>query len=449
MTSCYGFPMRFEPHAASNSGREFVVVFLEHVIRRSNLDFYITTGLATNVSVEISAPGLPSKQAPIRLTLTHGITSHAAVNTNLALKGVWGQDLGTQKAKKGIFISSDGDISVQCYTTSTHSAYPNSVGGYLALPTDALGKEYMITTYCEANSCAFAVVGTEDDTQVQLVLKLPPSKRVRYSGTNYYSGDTISETIDRFEAIELMSSGSFSGTVVTSSRNVAVFIGTDFSSVGEGSSMDAMTEQLAPLDTWGMDYFLVPFPGRSTFDLLTVTAQFNNTLVELNGTRHTIMEEGTSINLKLPSDAPAYLWSNKRVLVLQLSTSHGSDTDFTDPSMLAVPPIKQWSSGYTFASSSTTSNAEDVALALIANTSCVSEVSLSHGLQLVHLNWTVVAGVGYSISYTTLQDGFYEVRTLAPGTCPSFGGYLYGPGYNFAWSMPIGQSFKILPDIYP
>ena len=256
---------------------------MEHIIGNSDLDVYITTAQSVDVSVHVSAPGMTSTQAPVDLTATQGMTAHASISRSLALQG-------NQKAKKGILISSSADVAVQCFSTRIHSPY--SVGGFVAFPTSVLGTEYMVTTYCERNSCVFAVVGTQDDTEVEILIKLPPNKSIKYKHITYFGGDTIKESVDRFEALQFMSFKTFTGTVVRANKKVAVFVGADYTTV-RGSSKDAMAEQLAPLRTWGMDYVLAPFPRRVSFDLVIITAQFNNTLVEVNGRRYTIYKAGT------------------------------------------------------------------------------------------------------------------------------------------------------------
>ncbi|XP_041357761.1 IgGFc-binding protein-like [Gigantopelta aegis] len=172
----------------------------------------------------------------------------------------------------------------------------------------------------------FAVVGTEHDTSVTISIKLPPNEMVQFEGTTYSNGDIITLTINRYEAVQISSSGSFTGTLIRATADIAVFVGADYTSV-RGRSMDHLVEQLQPLDSWGMDYMLIPFPDRSSFDLVMVTAQFEQTTVMYNNSQYVIDEAGENIILKLMSDTPSRLSSDKRVLVMQLSTSVSSDFD--------------------------------------------------------------------------------------------------------------------------
>ena len=150
--------------------------------------------------------------------------------------------------------------------------------------------------------------------------------------------------------------------------------------------------------------------------------------------------------MELPSLEPAYLWSNKRIFVFQLSTSPQTGKAYSDPSMLAVPPLDQWRSGYTLASVRTSNGAHDAILVLIAKSNCVSQISLRRSNQVTPILWSIAVG-DYNISHTELQRGFYSVRSLGQGDCSVFGGYLYGPGNGLAWTMQIGQTFKDLPDV--
>ncbi|XP_041357760.1 IgGFc-binding protein-like [Gigantopelta aegis] len=412
---------------------------------------YVTTVESTTVNVRISAPRIPSTQPPLDISVTRGAPANVTLSSNISL-------IGTGRQDKGIFISSDGDITVQCFS---FIGYERSSGAYLALPTNVLSKKYMIATFCEINSCMFAVVGTENDTSVTISIKLPPNETVQFEGTTYSNGDIITLTINRYEAVQISSSGSFTGTLIRATADIAVFVGADYTSV-RGRSGDHLVEQLQPLDSWGMDYMLIPFPDRLSFDLVMVTAQFEQTTVMYNNSQYVIDEAGENIILKLMSDTPSRLSSDKRVLVMQLSTSVSSDFDdiydndygdysdpvYYDPCMLLVTPMEQWISRYFFVSPILLSQSKPVVLALAANSDCTPLFKLMAIDTQISLTWIEISGTNISVSYTTLeQEGPYTVKSVDnQSTCSPLGGYIYGPVQHSAWTMPIGQSLKGLPD---
>ncbi|XP_041358255.1 uncharacterized protein LOC121375088 [Gigantopelta aegis] len=426
--------------ASTNVGREYIIVFMEHIVNSSQLTVYITTRHQTAVEVQLSAPLAPSSQYPLNITVTNSVVSRVTLNKDLALKF-------TGRFDNGVLISSDGDITVQCFSSSISAKYPYSIGGYLALPTNVLGTEYMIATFRERNSCLFAVVGIADDTLVVISFKLPPMKQVMFEDKTYRNGDTVNITINRYEAVHMSSLGSLTGTFIRATAKVAVFVGADYTSAN-GLSMDHMVEQLPPLDSWGMDYMLIPFPDRSSFDLVVVVAQFERTTVVYDNAKYVIDGAGENITLKLMSDTPTRLWSDKRIEVMQVSTSFNTYAVYTDPAMLLIPPVEQWVSTYLFASPNIERRAKPVVLALAADSNCTRLFKLMAGATQVSLTWTKIAGTKSSVSYTTLaREGPYTVDSLNdPSTCSAFGGYLYGPGFHSAWAMPIGQSVKSLPD---
>ena len=414
---------------------------MEHIINSSQLDIYITTRHLSAVKVQISTPLLPSTRYSLNIDVTNTAPSQATLDKNLALRFSGRRD-------NGVLVSSDADITVQCFSTSVSSKYSNSIGGYLALPTHALGTEYMIATFCESNSCLFAVVGTTDSTVVTITFKLPLRGKVIFEDMTYRNGDIISITIHRYEAVQMSSLGSLTGTIIRATAKIAVFVAADYTSA-KGLSMDHLVEQLPPLDSWGMEYFLIPFPDRASFDLVMVAAESQQTTVTYGDSQYVIAEAGGSITFKMMSDSPSRLWSNKRIVVMQISTSFNSYTEYTDPAMLLVPPVEQWVPTYIFASPLIDDQATETVLALAADSNCTDVLQLMAPQERIPLTWTEIVGTKKSVSYVTLdQEGPYTVDSVGgQGGCSRLGGYIYGPGYHSAWTMSIGQSVKPLPDV--
>ncbi|XP_071088860.1 uncharacterized protein [Haliotis cracherodii] len=369
------------PGAVPNQfGREFIVVFTEHIQDYSTLELFLSTEEPTPVSVTISAPLEPETQAPITATVNQG-------------------------------------------------------------EINSFAKEYIVVTCCEDNSCEIAVVSSVDQTNVTVYLQISNNKKVAFSGNDFYDGDTINITLNRYQAVQLQSTGDLSGSRVIASEPVGVFIGTDLTRIGSRGVGDFLGEQLLPSHVMGMDYFLMPFPDRTVGDVIKIVAEFANTKITFQEEDYIIAHAGGTLKLILPSYSPSALMSNKRIVVAQVSQSYlSSEQNDTDPSMIIIPPKEQWLQKYVFASPQLSSEFNPVKMAIVAESTCKNDVILDTTFPT--LTWSDVGDV--AVTYVTLTNTAHTLRVNT--SCGSVWGYLYGTSYEKAWSMPIGWNMITLPE---
>ena len=93
--------------------------------------------------------------------------------------------IGSVKSNKTIIIESDYKISVY----AIHLA-PHSTDGYLAIPVENLGNQYIVATYQSTSNngnTLFAIFATLDSTVVTVQL----TTEVTYEGIDYFRGDTL------------------------------------------------------------------------------------------------------------------------------------------------------------------------------------------------------------------------------------------------------------------
>ncbi|XP_046326818.2 mucin-5AC-like [Haliotis rufescens] len=414
-------------------GREFIVVFTEHIQDYSTLELFLSTEEPTPVSVTISAPLEPETQAAITATVNQGESTRVTLSKliNLKFSAVY---------NRGISVVSSGDICVQGFTNSEYSKYI-SVGAFIAYPVNSFAKEYIVVACCEDNSCEIAVVSSVDETNVTVYLQISNNKKVAFSGNDFYDGDTINITLNRYQAVQLQSTGDLSGSRVIASEPVGVFIGTDLTRIGSRGVGDFLGEQLLPSHVMGMDYFLMPFPDRTVGDVIKIVAEFANTKITFQEEDYIIAHAGGTLKLTLPSSSPSALMSNKRIVVAQVSQSFlSSEQNDTDPSMMIVPPKEQWLQKYVFASPQLSSEFNPVKMAIFAESTCKNDVILDTTIPT--LTWSDVGDV--AVTYVTLTNTAHTLRVNT--SCGSVWGYLYGTSYEKAWSMPIGWNMITLPE---
>ncbi|XP_046563366.1 uncharacterized threonine-rich GPI-anchored glycoprotein PJ4664.02-like [Haliotis rubra] len=414
-------------------GREFIVVFIEHVQDTSTLELFLSTEEPSPVSVTVSAPLEPETQATITTTVNQGESTRVTLSKKINLKfsGIF---------NRGVSVISSGDICVQGFTQSAYSPI-KSAGAFLAYPVNSFAKEYIAITYCEEHSCEIAVVSSVNDASVTVHLKISNNKKVTFSGKDFFDGDTVNITLDRHQTVQLQSSGDLTGSRIISSEPVGVFVGTDLTSVKKGGVGDFIVEQLLPSHVMGMDYFLAPFPGRTVGDVIKIVAEFANTKITFQAVDYVIANAGDTLELPLPSSSPSTLISNKRIVVAQLSQSYlSSEQNNTNPSMMIIPPKEQWLQNYVFAAPQLSSGFYPVTMAILAESACKNDIVVDSVSPT--LTWSDVDDV--AVTYVTLNNTSHTLRVKS--SCGSLWGYLYGTSYQIAWSMPIGWNMMTLPE---
>ena len=184
--------------------------------------------------------------------------------------------IGSVKSYKTILIDSDYKISVyvihlEDYTTD----------GYLAIPVENLGNQYVVATYQITNgwSTLFAIFATVDNTVVTVQL----TTEVTYEGINYFRGDTLTLELNEYEAVQIQSNAAsldndLTGSIVNSNNPIALISGHQCAN-SPGSTCDVILEQSIPVNSWGNTHFYSNPPHVSDYSLFRVISYYNNTVV--------------------------------------------------------------------------------------------------------------------------------------------------------------------------
>ena len=249
----------------------------------------------------------------------------------------------TGKDTKGIRITANKPISVYGYgwiiLGSMHIGE-----GFLGLPVDVLGKEYIVPTYSPVGSSIVQVVAQEDNTQVSFMLRLPRGGRVLYGGRYLSSGDLINTTLNDLEVFQVQGDSDLSGTVVTSSKPVAVFSGDDCTMVpADKHPCNHLVEQIPPVSVWGKEFITNPTPNYSGGDEFHIIASKNNTDVKVDSQRKKTLNKGDKYKIPVPWNKTSLITTSNPSLVVQYTSGNGSHS----PSMSIVPPTQCFWNDYT------------------------------------------------------------------------------------------------------
>lgn len=316
-------------------------------------ELFITTSLHKPVNVSITSPGLPNSQLNQKFTITNGHVKLVQIDPSYRLTK-------TELSKKGIYIKADGEIVVYGVNREIHSD-----DAYLALPLDVLGTEYYTISYTPAYYYTlFAVIGTENQTNVAIHLPNRRALNITLNGVSYTGNQWINLTMDRYSTLELHSVPDLTGTHIISDKPIGVLSGNKKTIVGNtGGSRDHLVEMLLPVSSWGKNFATVPIPERQGIgDIFRFVASEDNTRVNVTYKVHgkivnnhfIIRHAGGFIQKHYNSSMYAHIKSNKPMAVYQFSLTqvqshnHQTGSDEADPSMIMIPPIEQYATDYTF-----------------------------------------------------------------------------------------------------
>jgi hypothetical protein len=161
-------------------------------------------------------------------------------------------------SNKGIYILSDGKISVYAFNERFRSA-----DGTVVLPIGALGKDYLVTSHFETLTASvnyngnindesqLLIVATEDNTQIQITTSVGS-----LSGNQADVPSTI--TLNRGQSYQIKAKADLTGSRVrvvgdnaNECKRIAVFGGNKWTSVGNcGAANDNLFQQAYPVNTW-------------------------------------------------------------------------------------------------------------------------------------------------------------------------------------------------------
>ncbi|ESO98115.1 hypothetical protein LOTGIDRAFT_174330 [Lottia gigantea] len=377
--------------------------------------------------VKIGVPLNRTLQPPIDVVVNVAQSVKVSLDKNVLMEGFG-------KSNNGIHIFSDETIVVHVFSQSLSTIVPDTVGGYLAFPYTALGTEYMTVTYCSKYSCYIGIMATANSTEVTLTFKTT----VTLDGVVCLAGTTKQLNLDHYEAFQIKSSDDLTGIRITSNKVISVTVGADGTPV-DGMKEDYLIEQLPPITALGTNHYLLPMPLRTIGDFVRVVALTDETQFRVDGVAYEMKVVGDHQDLTLTPTTLHFLHSTLPVLVAQFcKSSKISETSYTDPNQLIIPPVRQWTGSYVFATPALAQTNNAFHLTLVAINNCTEEVQLNHGDILE--SWIPSTNSTVSMTTITLTTEYHNI-THKTG-CKKVWGYIYGTALHQSWALPIGWSFQ-------
>ena len=336
--------------------------------------------------------------------------------------------------KKGIRITANEPMSVQGLSILSRTSE-----GFLGLPVDSLGMYYIVPTFFPAISAIVQVVATEDNTFVTFDLRLTEDGRVHYGADIYRNGDIISvnDTLNELDVFQVLGDSDLSGTIVRSTKPIAVFSGNDCTMVPRGRGpCNHLVEQIPPVSNWGKFFLTNPTPNRQGGDEFHVIASEQNTLVHVDMQYKTTLNVGDIYMIEAPWNMSLYISTSQPSLVVQYSK--GGDTPTSSPSMSLVPPKEWYSNDYTvYVPKDDAGNAFDSYLNVVIDTRFRKDLRVK-GADDLGIDWKIISGGFSRASLHLANDGVYHVYQKNPLANYSFSAVLYGMAPKKLFSFPVG-----------
>ena len=359
--------------------------------------------------------------------------------------------------EKGIHVRATGVEPIFILVATINNA---GFGDYLAYPCQSFETEnyeyYAVSTTSTSSGFRSQVVlvACENDTEVTITptetINLPVNAQDPDSNlVNILAGDSHTVTINQMQTLLIATMGAdLTGTKIVSNKPLTVISGHECGTVPESLNFcEHLAVQVPPTSTWGSEFLLAPFTGRTSQQYYKVVAFTNDTTVVYKcGTSSklgtVLINPGHSFLFRTELTDYCYLSTSTPVFVVQMAPG-GFVENLGDPVMAIVPPISQHVSSASFLSLKTVTFETHAISVTVARENFRSLDILFDGMplnciwsEIVNLDNCVV-GFGCNMNVTagshtvshSAEGGLLSVMAYGFDSTP-LRGYAYTAGMN-------------------
>jgi RHS repeat-associated protein/uncharacterized repeat protein (TIGR01451 family) len=378
-------------------------------------------------------------------------TVAAGGRTDVSFPGVFARVMTSDTVENlGIHVTSDKNVRVY-----RESLFGIDMDRFTALPTAALGTEYIVLAYGNTATATYAtqftMVATADDTVVTVV----PTEDT----PNHLAGISYTVTLDAGQTYQLQNRSAFgdlTGTLLTSTEPIAVFAGHEYA--GDGFQGFHMAEALPPTAGWGSHFVTAPIADHPGGSLVRILAQTDGTAVRVNGGDPVMVNRGFVHKIVL--GGPVEITADRPVLVAQYGINPPGESD-NDLYMMLVPATDQFGRAYTWVGAHVVGASTDPPyyaaeyVNIVAPTAAASQITLN-GTAIT--GFTAVGTSGYSVAQVSVFEvpsgpfrlegpvGFgamaYSIKPSSVNAGFNAGSYGYPLGVDVA--VPVGPAIEII-----
>ncbi|NCC73368.1 MAG: T9SS type A sorting domain-containing protein [Sphingobacteriia bacterium] len=409
-------------------GTDFWLLFKKNNDGQSVQMFLDISG-TENANGTVTIPG-------IGFSVNFTVTANAVTRVNIPSNAILNPSGIIENL--GIHVIADKEVTV--YGMNQRGA---STDGFLGLPLDILGNQYLVVTYPilnwggfypdESYAPQFAIVSPYDNNVVTIT-----PKDQTFNGNP--AGVPFSITLNQGQTylVRGRMSNSYTadltGSIISSTLPVAVFSGSSCASIPQSvPACDHLVEQIPPLSTWGQTFVTRPLETRINGDLWRFLSSQNNTQLYIDGVLAATLNFGDFYETILTTSS--FIEASNPVLAIQFSMSSDWDGVIADPFMMVIPPYQQYLDSYSFSTP---------ASGFVGNyfTSAVD----NDGVSDMILNGVPLNSAGFfAIGTTGFSAGAFPVSINTSYSISNSGGYpsglyVYGFGSYDSYGFPGGLS---------
>lgn len=294
----------YEKYINSNFGTDFWFTVPPALIENGSTNnnfvtMYINSDFDTKVSINIAGKGytqsfLISKGIAKEISLEPHL---AQVYVKTALDPVFESEIYKNSA---INIKSDAPITVH-----TIVKYTSTGEGFVVLPTNVLGNEYIVSSYGDASvyypvynsfPSLSGIVAAYDGTEVNFTLG---GNQQTKTSSGQLPGQTIKKILNRGDVWMISSSGrdaDLSGSKVVSDKPVAVISGNHAANIPSANKYAGyIAEMEIPTYSWGKTYHIPYIYGRKFSPILRVFSKETDTKIYIDGALYTTIPNSGGI----------------------------------------------------------------------------------------------------------------------------------------------------------
>ena len=411
-------------------GKEFWVGFMQNYEVeefQEELNLFIVSDQSTTGVVEI--PGQGWSQA---FAVTANQTTTVTIPNNIA------EHFTNQVIEqKGIYVETQDTVAVFAINFNGFTA-----DGTKILPVQSLGIDYRISSYPGLLSWGseFLVVATEDDSEFEITPSAPTQN-------GDPAGVPFTVQLNRGESYQVKvqnSADDFMGTVISGTesngdcRPFAVFSGAGCTNIPNGcAACDHICEQNFPVDTWGTDFYVVPFSFATSYTYRAM-ANEDNTSIFVEGALEGVYNAGEFFEYNDVGDVRC-ISADKGISVTQYMEGVTCAGD-GDPAMLIMNDESQKIDNITFSTVNSTVITSH-GLNIIMNTADVGSLLLD-GVVVPAGEFTPFAACAtHSYAQISITEGSHTLEAEN-----GFTAYVYGTGGAESYAYSVG-SFTPAPPL--
>lgn len=415
-----------------NRGREFFVGFLRPFSTGALAAVHLTADVPTEVTVQypIDSP-----------SFSQTVTVDPGVVTVVPLPdGVFTGWTSGQVRNNAVRLAGDDDFVV--YLVNRQSATSDAA---MALPTDAIGTEYVITTArgsqrVSSDRSEFLVVALRDATTVTIT----PTTTIRNGAVNAPPGVPFTLTLNRGEGFRAEATAArtdLTGSRVEADRPVAVVNGNVCTNVPTTVTFcDHIFEVAHPVGSWGVSALVTNLPNRPGGSVYRVVAAEDDTSVFLDGALQTTLSADGL--LETGPLAGSHVFSADRpIFVTQFMTGDSSPGAVDgDPAMANMIPPDQYLESYTFSTVGAGQFSRHF-LTLTAPESSLADLLLD-GAPVDPGLFSPIGSTGFSSAVLPIAEGSHTTSSPVPHGITveginAFDSYIYPGGARLELINPI------------